>query len=206
MYLFRKIWNWCKRYRHRCGYGVHSPSDFFLITYVIYEKQPYYAYGELKKQTFLDSLPHYRTKVNRLLFRLVNYCHPHTLLEVGSGNGSSFDYMKAARPSVETRSIEGTERETLLELDEICSKWSRLDFVHIGFTPYYRESLQRVLSKVNNQTCVVVGDIYETPEKEAWWKEVTADERVRISYDLYDVGLLFFEKNRYKQHYIINFL
>ena len=29
----RRLYNWCRRFRHRCGYGVHSPSDFFLITY-----------------------------------------------------------------------------------------------------------------------------------------------------------------------------
>ena len=206
MYLIRKIWNWCKRYRHRCGYGVHSPSDFFLITYVIYEKQAYYAYGELKKKFFDDSLPHYRTKVNRLLFRLVNYCRPQTLLEVGNGNGASISYMKAARTSMVAKSLEGTQKETMAQIDEVCKEWSTLDFVHIGPTPFYKETLQKVLPLANGRTCVVIGGIYDTPEKKAWWKEVIEDERVRISYDLYDVGLLFFEKNRYKQHYIINFL
>ena len=49
MLLVRRIWNWCRRFRHRCGYGVHSPSDFFLITSVIYEELPYYAYKALKE-------------------------------------------------------------------------------------------------------------------------------------------------------------
>ena len=38
MFFLHRIWNWCSRFRHRCGYGVHSPSDFFLITSVVYEK------------------------------------------------------------------------------------------------------------------------------------------------------------------------
>ena len=29
MFFLHRIWNWCSRFRHRCGYGVHSPSDFF---------------------------------------------------------------------------------------------------------------------------------------------------------------------------------
>lgn len=37
MFFLHRIWNWCSRFRHRCGYGVHSPSDFFLITSVVYE-------------------------------------------------------------------------------------------------------------------------------------------------------------------------
>ena len=38
---------WLYRFRHRCGYGVHSPFAFNLITHVIYESTPYYKYEEL---------------------------------------------------------------------------------------------------------------------------------------------------------------
>ena len=31
---------WLSRFRHRCGYGVHSPFAFSLITQVIYESTP----------------------------------------------------------------------------------------------------------------------------------------------------------------------
>ena len=87
MFFLCRLWIWCKRFRHRCGYGVHSPSDFFLITSIIYERSPYYAYRTLKKRGFSNYLPPYRRKVNRLLFRLVNYFRPKSLIEVGIGNG-----------------------------------------------------------------------------------------------------------------------
>lgn len=41
---------WLSRFRYRCGYGVHSPFAFSLITDVIYEKMPYYAYFSLKEE------------------------------------------------------------------------------------------------------------------------------------------------------------
>ena len=41
---------WLSRFRYRCGYGVHSPFAFSLITDVIYEKMPYYAYDSLEKE------------------------------------------------------------------------------------------------------------------------------------------------------------
>ena len=40
---------WLYRFRHRCGYGVHSPFAFNLITHVIYESTAYYKYEELAK-------------------------------------------------------------------------------------------------------------------------------------------------------------
>ena len=94
MNLIQRIWNWCRRFRHRRGYGVHSPSDFYLVTSVIYERLPYYAFRPLKERRFEKGRPHYRRKVNELLFRLVNHLAPKTLLEVGTGDGSSIAYMQ----------------------------------------------------------------------------------------------------------------
>ena len=37
---------WLSRFRHRCGYGVHSPFAFNLITQVIYEYTPFYKYKD----------------------------------------------------------------------------------------------------------------------------------------------------------------
>ena len=206
MLLARRIWNWCRRFRHRCGYGVHSPSDFFLITSVMYEGGPYYAYGRLRMASATSSLPHYREKVNKLLFRLVNYFRPMTLLEVGKGNGDAFRYMCEPRSSMVSVGLEGMDKEeTLRRLDTELKRMEKLDFVHIAFTPYYIEVFERVFPYLHHESCVVIGNIYESKEREAWWKELTNDERVRISFDLYDVGLLLFEKKRFKQNYIVNF-
>lgn len=203
MLFLRRIWNWCKRFRHRCGYGVHSPSDFFLVTSVIYEQLPYYAYRELAACQFSSPLPHYRRKVNRLLFRLVNYSRPERLVEVGAGNGSSIAYMRASRPSMQSMTIDGQTLESTLSTLRAAGP---IDFLHIGFTPYYKEVLEEAFSCLGKNACIVVGGIYDSDEKRAWWKQVQEDERVRISFDLYDIGLLLFEEKRFKQHYIINFL
>lgn len=111
MFFLCRLWIWCKRFRHRCGYGVHSPSDFFLITSIIYERYPYYAYRTLKKRGFSNYLPHYRCKVNRLLFRLVNYFRPKSLIEVGIGNGASISYMRAACHTMDSVTLKGRDRD-----------------------------------------------------------------------------------------------
>lgn len=206
MLLARRIWNWCRRFRHRRGYGVHSPSDFFLITSVMYESLPYYAYDRLKMSSSTKALPHYREKVNKLLFRLVNYFRPVSLIEVGEGNGDALRYMKEARTSMTSVGLDGLEKEdTLRRLKDTLEKQEKLDFLHIGFTPFYKEVFEEAFPYLHGESCVVVGDIYASPERELWWKQLTDDERVRISFDLYDVGLLLFEKKRFKQNYIVNF-
>ena len=206
MLVARRIWNWCKRFRHRCGYGVHSPSDFFLITSVIYEKLPYYAYEELKKSNSSRRLLRYREKVNKLLFRLVNFYRPDTLLEVGEGNGEAIRYMRAARASMISVTMPGTEKEkTFRQLEQELKRMGHVDFLHIGHTPYYNEVFELVYPYLDTNSCVVVGNIYASKEQEQWWKHLTDDERVRITFDLYDIGLLFFDAKRYKQNFIVNF-
>lgn len=206
MLLVRRIWNWCRRFRYRCGYGVHSPSDFFLITSVIYESRPYYAYDRLKASSGLKSLPHYREKVNKLLFRLVNFFRPASLVEVGEGNGDSIRYIREARTSMTSVSLKGEDREeTLRQLKVELDKMQQVDFLHIAHTSYYMEVFEMAYPYLHSGSCVVVGDIYGSKEREAWWNLLLADERIRISFDLYDIGLLLFEDKRFKQNYKVNF-
>ena len=140
MFFLHRIWNWCSRFRHRCGYGVHSPSDFFLITSVVYEKYHYYAYRVLKERGFPAYLPHYRRKVNRLLFRLVNYFRPKSLIEVGIGNGASIGYMRAACHTMDSVTLKGRDwTKTSRQLEEKLSEVHTLDCLHIGHTPFYKE-------------------------------------------------------------------
>ena len=203
----RRVWNWCRRFRYRCGYGVHPPSDFFLITSVIYEKRPYYAYKRLKQKEFSIYLPHYREKINKLLFRLVNYYQPSTLIEVGVGNGSSMNYMRAGNQKMEWTALKGRDLDRMIpRVETTLQAYKVLECLHIGDTPYYKEAFEAALPYTNAKSLFIVGGIHRSKERREWWKGLKEDERVGITFDLYDVGLIFFDKERYKQHYIVNFL
>ena len=161
----------------------------------------------LKKRGFSNYLPHYRRKVNRLLFRLVNYFRPKSLIEVGIGNGASISYMRAASRTMDSVTLKGRDRDkTLLQLTKKLEELKSVDCLHIAHTPFYQEVFEEALPYVQPDSWFIIGGIYESQEKRKWWKEVVADERVGITFDLYDIGLVFFNKNRYKQHYIVNFL
>ena len=80
------------------------------------------------------------------------------------------------------------------------------DVVHIAFTPYYKEAFEALLPAVSSRTCFFIGSPYATKEKRKWWKQVVDDPRTGVTFDLYDVGLVFFDKKRIKEHRIVNFL
>ena len=192
------------RFRHKRGYGVHSPFAFSLITDVIYEKMPYYAYASLEKEQkrLVRERGYSRgsQKVNRFLFRLVNKVQPATIVEVGRPSVASL-YLQSAKPSAEYLFASDLS-ELFLDTDV------PVDFLYLND---YRnpELLEKVFDICVRRTTLksvfVVHGICYSKEMKALWKRLQEDERVGITFDLYDLGLLFFDKTKIKQHYIVNF-
>lgn len=201
---FKRPFIWFSRFRKRCGYGVHSPFAFSLITDVIYEKRPYYAYRLLERKQ--QALSGKRTwqwgskKVNRLLFRLVNRMQPNTIIEVGCTSASSL-YLQGAKPSAGY--LFATDL-TELFLDADAS----IDFLYLNdetrpelVEEVFRTCVGRLPA---DGICVIRGICYSKAMR-MLWDQLKEDEHVGISFDLYDLGLLFFDKTKIKQHYIVNF-
>lgn len=195
---------WLSRFRYRCGYGVHSPFAFSLITDVIYEKTPYYSYYSLKKER--KKMAKERgwnkgtRKVNHFLFRLVNRMQPATIVEAGRPSAASL-YLQAAKPSA-SYLFASDLSELFLDAD------IPVDFLYLND---YRNPglLEKVFEICACRTTVksvfVVHGICYSGKMRELWKKLQEDERVGISFDLYDIGLLFFDKSKIKQHYIVNF-
>lgn len=200
----RRPFVWLSRFRHRCGYGVHSPFAFSLITDVVYEKRPYYAYAllekEAKKMRRMHGYDKGMLKVNRLLFRLVNRMQPAGIVEVGRSSVASL-YLQAAKPSADY--LFATDlSELFLDADVPVS------FLYLNdcLRPDLQEEAFRIcVRRATPQSVFVVHGVGYSKEMKALWHRMQADERVGITFDLYDVGLLFFDRSKIKQHYIVNF-
>jgi hypothetical protein len=194
------------RFRHRCGYNVHSPFAFDLITQVIYEKQPYYAYEHLKaeekKQARMPEKNRVREfrKVNKLLFRLVNKIQPDTIVDVGTLSYSAL-YLQAGKPSADY--IPASDLTDLF-----LEKDVPVDFLYLHNykNPALMEDVFRVCAaRIHERSVFVIGGIGYSKQMRTLWKRLIADERVGVTFNLYDVGILFFDKVKVKQHYKIRF-
>lgn len=197
---------WLLRFRHRCGYGVHSPFAFDFITNVVYEKTPYYAYKTLAEEE--KKLPAARRrrgageslKVKRLLFRLVNRVQPAVIVDAGVPSAASL-YLQAA-----SRRADYAEAASLSEL--FLEQGVPVDFLYLhDFRhPEFVEEVFRVcLPRTTPRSVVVVEGIAYNGPMRRLWKRMREDERVGVTFDLYDVGILFFDRTKIKQHYVVNF-
>ena len=232
---FKKAWIWCRRFRKRCGYGVHSPFAFNLITWVIYEKLPYYSFvvmagvrktlkqkrtpGKISKELNTE-------KVDMLLFRLINYFRPYHIIEIGTKTGLSTLYMASARKGVHCTTLDSVSwvNETANKIiSDFCThveirtgeinkellvaleSYPSVDFVHFNQGIVNREAFDLCLAKLNTDSVIVIEGIHNSSEMSGWWQELIADAHTGITFDLYDLGLIFFDRSKIKQHYIINF-
>ena len=57
--------------------------------------------------------------------------------------------------------------------------------------------------KVHDKSVIVVDDIHYNLEMERAWKEICADNRVTSTIDLYQMGMVFFDKHYWKRNYRI---
>lgn len=189
---------WVLRFRNRCGYGVHSPFAFNLITHVIYERAPYYCYKELKSeinQQLVNQPKHWNDnsiKFNRLLFRLVNYLTPNTIVDLGTTSSSSL-YLKAGKRDAQVYSM--------VELDNLPST---IDFLYIH-RELSKSEVDNLFALIPSDGVCVVKGIYSSRSMRRFWKTMIDDERTGITFDLYSLGIIFFDKTKIKQHYKVNF-
>ena len=99
----RRFSRWLTRWRHRCGYGVHSPWAFSWITEVIYNDFAYYAYAPLHRRRLLPAADPealagaLNEKDDRLLFRLANAAEALEIALVGAVAPREKAYLAAAR-------------------------------------------------------------------------------------------------------------
>lgn len=176
MKRLKRIWVWLLRIGHCRGFGIQSPNDYWFVRYVINERCPYYAYSELGLDD--DWLTR---KLGRLYFRLANWRQPQTVVDP-----THSPYWQAG--------CHKTLTTDLAEKVEIL-KWSMAD-------EGADEVLRQAIERADEHSVIVAEHIYRN-----WclWRELSANGRVSISFDLYYCGILLFEKRPYRQSYIINF-
>ena len=166
-----------------------------------------------------------KKKYAQMLARLVNWLDDGlTIVELGTSLGVTTAYMAAmdSRNKVVTyegcsgvatiaeenwkslgiRNIEcrvGEITADVLErdLDEVDVAFIDANHTYTSTLAYFTV----LAKKVHAKSVIVVDDIHYNPEMERAWKEICADERVTSTMDLYQMGLVFFDKHYWKRHY-----
>jgi predicted O-methyltransferase YrrM len=167
----------------------------------------------------------------RFLFKTIDFFKPETILELGTSFGlSTLTMQKAAPASSKIYTAEGCPNtaevakknfekydacniqtfvgnldETLRELSEKENTW---DFVFLDANHQKTALLsyfEIIYPRLNENSVLLIDDIYWSPDMKAAFDILTADSRVKISMDFYHFGLLLFRPFQPKQHFLLHF-
>lgn len=237
-------------------HGVHSPFVYNLVTKCLYNKTNHPEYQKIKayraallnKQDTLEitdfgsgskifksnTRPISRiTKTSgttlkraKLLFRLLQYLNPKSILELGTNLGIATYTMAIANPEAIITSIEGCpnlskftaeqlKKNTVTNVKLINNTFlealkedsnSSYDLIFIDGDHSKESTLSyfnQLLPKVHNDTVIIFDDIHWSKEMTEAWKLIKHNPNVTVSIDTFFWGLVFFRKEQKKEHFKI---
>lgn len=190
MNMLKRYIVWLSRMSHSRGFGVQSPSAYRFIRYVLCEHYPYYAYADLRQGQ--PSQPWLVRKRMELYFRLANFRQANCFMSNGHDIPLLERYVVAGcrKTRVTTDMPHG---DTAVEIARVCP------------VDGCEEWLDSLLAHADKHTVLVVEDIAENSKARHMWQKLIGSHKVSVSYDLYWAGVAFFDTDRYKTTYIVNF-
>lgn len=197
--LFARLFRWFRRLRHRCGYGIHSPFAFTLVTDVVYNRHAYYAYAPLAQQRE-HLCGRYSEKDDRLLFRLADHQRACRIAVVGEAMERTAAYLRAARPSASlTQWPAPASLATLLQ---------RHDLIVVGAPLATHLSADDALFSAHageTEALIVLHGIHHDAAARQLWQRLKASAAVTVTFDLHRFGLAYLRPQLNKQDYTINY-
>jgi predicted O-methyltransferase YrrM len=239
-------------------HAVHSPFVFNLLTKCFYDRKskPEYAILKEYRNSLLENKNTIEVtdfgagsrvfksntrqiaqiaktagispKRAQLLFRIVNYFKPDTILEIGTSLGLATSALALGNPKASIVTLEGcpeTAKQAQLQLEKF--DYNNVECVVTEFTGYLEicnlkskicnliyfdgnhskkatlEYFELLLPTITNETVWIFDDIHWSAAMEEAWEIIKNHPKVTVSIDTFQWGLVFFRYEQPKQHFII---
>jgi len=169
-------------------------------------------------------------KYGSLLYRISRWFQPEIIIELGTGMGISTMYLSSGSPDTPLHSIEKeSERAGLAskmldrycpgsvtihqgemgeKLDELLTRLQPRFFVFADGNHHYEPTVSYVrtlLAKAGDEAVIVMDDIYWSRSMQRAWKEIITWPEVRVSVDLFHMGILLLRKDLHKRKIKVKF-
>ncbi len=239
-------------------HGVHSPFVFDLITKCFYDKKskPEYSILKsyrkslLKNKNFIDvtdfgagskvfksnkrqiakiaSTAGISSKRAALLYRIVNYFQPNSILEIGTSLGLATAALSLGNPKSKIISLEGctnTSNQCQLQLDKfnfknvslittefskflnpIALKNTNFDLIYFDGNHSKKATLdyfEMLLPTITNNVIWIFDDIHWSLDMEEAWEIIKNHPKVTVTIDTFQWGIVFFRSEQEKEHFVI---
>lgn len=184
------------RYRHNRGFGVQSPYAYHFVMSVIAEKHSFYAYPAINSAAARCG---YKAARARILFRIANYARPHNIMMYEPCK-AAVCAISMARPSVPLSVFYATD----VSSGRIVEAGQTFGLFYVGETSACAlRVVEQALVCAASDSVIIIDGIHRSRETEDWWQKIKQNSTVAVTFDLYSMGILFFDKSYKKQHYTL---
>jgi predicted O-methyltransferase YrrM len=170
-------------------------------------------------------------KFAKLIFRIVQYYKLETIIELGTSLGITTCYLACANKNAQVYTFEGSnEIARIAKVNFEKTGFSNINLIEGNFGDTFVETLKSIdqvdlafidgnhrkmatlnyfsdlKNKSTSSSIFIFDDIHWSSEMEEAWQEIQGDESVRLTIDLFFIGLVFFNPDfKVKQHFSIRF-
>ncbi len=239
-------------------HGVHSPFVFDLIIKCFYDKTIYPEYAILKKyrNSLLENKKTievtdfgagsrvFKSKTRQiskiaktagisskraeLLFRIVNYFKPNSILEIGTSLGLATSALSLGNSKSKITTLEGcpnTINQCKLQFQKF--NFNTVEFINTEFSSYLKsfdfrlstfdliyfdgnhskkatlDYFELLLPTITNDSVWIFDDIHWSQEMENAWEIIQNHPKVKVTIDTFQWGMVFFRVEQEKEHFVI---
>lgn len=239
-------------------HGVHSPFVYSLVTKCFYDKNKYAEYSILKQyrnsllanKNFIEvtdfgagsrvfksnkrqiskiaKTAGISSKRAKLLFRVVNYFQPTTILEIGTSLGLATSSLSLGNKTCKIISLEGCSSTIAIAKNQLqLQDINNIEFINTKFEDYFQNSklqtpnfqliyfdgnhskkatleyFELLLPTITNDTVWIFDDIHWSKDMEEAWETIKNHPKVKVTIDTFQWGFVFFRAEQEKEHFTI---
>lgn len=244
-------------WRSKNEHGVHSPFVFSLVTRCFYNKENKPKYSLLKnyrkallenKETItvtdfgagsrvfksnkrqiakIAKTAGISAKRAELLYRIVEYFEPKSILEIGTSLGLATSALALGNPKAKITTLEGCPETSRIAQEQLNkSRIENIKSVTTSFESFFTSKeldkhydfiyfdgnhskeatlnyFEYLLPTIHNETVWIFDDIHWSAAMEEAWEIIKKHPQVKVTIDTYQWGLVFFRKEQAKEHFVI---
>lgn len=239
-------------------HGVHSPFVFNLVTKCFYDKKNYPEYAVLKnyRNSLLENKNTIEVtdfgagsrvfksnsrainqiaknagisrKRAELLFRIVNYFQPNTILEIGTSLGLATSALSLANKNSKIITLEGCPQTMSIAKSQCeLQNLNNIEFVNTKFEDFLKnpkpetrnpqliyfdgnhskkatlEYFELLIPTITNDSVWIFDDIHWSSDMEEAWEIIKNHPKVTVTIDTFQWGIVFFRSEQLKEHFVI---
>jgi predicted O-methyltransferase YrrM len=163
-----------------------------------------------------------------LLFRITNYFQPKNILEIGTSLGLATSALALGNPKSSITTLEGCPETAKIPQDQFGTfGLTNINSVVVEFTTFLKTQdpkhkthdliyfdgnhsktatlayFELLLPTISNDTLWIFDDIHWSPQMEDAWENIKKHQKVTVTIDTFQWGLVFFRREQPKEHFVI---